>query len=210
MRKLLLCVLMITLPLAACAGAGRDNGPEEEALTIRGEYLSMTGCSGSAVITADYGQRVYRYTLSFTSGAEETVLTLTAPDTVAGLTARLPTGEGGLLEYDGAILETGPLDSEGLSPVSALPAILEAIRGGYLETCTREDWGNRSVLCLYIRDPELEPGEGRTCSLWLDRETHAPVRGEISRDGFCVIQCDISDFQFSSPSPPEAAEGESS
>lgn len=194
MRKLVLCVLMMTLLLAACGGAGKDNGLEQEALTIRGEFLSMSGCSGSAAITADYGQRVYRWELSFSVTSEETVLTLTAPETAAGLTARLPAGRDGVLEYDGAILETGPLDEDGLTPVSAIPAILSDLQKGYLDSCVEEDWEGRSVLRLFIRDPELEPGRGRELSLWMDRETHAPLRAELSRDGFCFIQCEFSDF----------------
>ena len=55
---------------------------------------------------------------------EEALLTLTAPETVAGLTARIEEDEG-WLEYDGAILETGELAPGGLTPMGAIPALLE-------------------------------------------------------------------------------------
>lgn len=87
MRKLLLCVPMITLLLAGCGGKTQGSEAEQLALLVRGEYLEMTACSLDASITADYGQRVYQYELSAAVGEEETVLTLTAPEAVAGVTA---------------------------------------------------------------------------------------------------------------------------
>ena len=123
-RSLLICVLMMTLSLSACGGGGGGSEAEELALTIRGEYLAMTSCAAQAVVTADYGQRVYRYELSAAVNGEEALLTLTAPETVAGLTARIEEDEG-WLEYDGAILETGELAPGGLTPMGAIPALLE-------------------------------------------------------------------------------------
>ena len=192
MRKKLCCVLMMTLLLTGC-GRGGENKAEEMALQARGEYLVMTHCSGSAKITADYGQRVYRYELEFTASGKETVLTLTAPETVAGITARL-SGKETLLEYDRAVLETGALDESGLTPVSAIPVILTTIRDGYLDTCTLEQDGEEERLRLLIRDPEEEPGKGMETTLWFDAATRQLCRAEISRDGFCVIQCDFSSF----------------
>ena len=123
-RSLLICVLMMTLSLSACGGGGGGSEAEELALTIRGEYLAMTSCAAQAVVTADYGQRVYRYELSAAVNGEDALLTLTAPETVAGLTARIEEDEG-WLEYDGAILETGELAPGGLTPMGAIPALLE-------------------------------------------------------------------------------------
>ena len=127
MRKCLVCVLMIIL-LTGC-GAAEGSEAEELALTIRGEYLAIDSCAVQAAITADYGQRVYQYEMAAAVNGDETVLTLSAPETVAGLTARI-TGEDGLLEFDGVAVETGPLDGQGLTPVSALPALLEAAAPG--------------------------------------------------------------------------------
>ena len=123
-RSLLICVLMMTLSLSACGGGGGGSEAEELALTIRGEYLAMTSCAAQAVVTADYGQRVYRYELSAAVNGEEALFTLTAPETVADLTARIEEDEG-WLEYDGAILETGELAPGGLTPMGAIPALLE-------------------------------------------------------------------------------------
>ena len=195
MRKLLFCVLMMSLLLTACGGE-EENRAEELALTVRGEYLAAQSCAGTAALTADYGQRICRYEVEFASDEEETVLTLTAPETVAGITARLLAKEGSLLEYDGAILETGELDGEGLTPVSAIPAILERVREGFLDSCVlEEEEGQPARLRLCIRDPEQELGHGVETTLWFDPDSRKLLRGEISRDGFCVIQCEFTSFE---------------
>lgn len=190
MRKLLLCVLMTTLLLTGCGKAGVSEA-EELALTIRGEYLAMDGCAARAAITADYGQRVYRYEMAVAVSGEETVLTLSAPETVAGLSARLD-GEESLLEFDGVSVETGPLDGNGLTPVSAVPALLEAAKSGYITACALEEDG--TVLRVDCGDPAGSPGTGTETALWFDAATHALTRGEISSDGFRVILCEFSDF----------------
>lgn len=190
MRRLLLCVPMMILLLAGCGPAETSEG-EELALQIRGEYLEETPWTATAAITADYGQRVYQYELAAAWDGAETTLTLTAPETVAGMTARAAGGES-FLEYDGTVLETGPLNGDGLTPVSAIPVLLETVRSGYITGITHdEEAGTLRVDC---GDPEEKPGTGTEVSLWFDVDSHALVRGEISLDGFRVIQCEFTDF----------------
>lgn len=193
MRKLLCCVLMMTLLLTACGG-GAGSEAEELAVQIRGACLSAQTCSGTAQVTADYGQRICRYTMEFTADEQETALTLTAPETVAGITARLSGEKGSLLEYDGAVLETGPLNEDGLTPVSAIPALLGAARTGYLDVCALEETQQGRLLHLTIRDPQIQAGTGVETQLWFDADSMQLRRGEISQDGFCVIQCEFSTF----------------
>ena len=116
MRKRTVCALMMTLCLlAACGGeAGTGNNTDELALDIRADYLSMSGCTARMDVTADYGERVYTYTLDLSYQKDgDTTLAVVAPEEVAGVTARL-SGEETFLEFDGVSLETGPLDDTGL------------------------------------------------------------------------------------------------
>lgn len=189
MRKLLLCALMMTL-LTGCS-KGLVSEAEELALAIRGEYLAMDSCAVRASVTADYGQRVYRYEMAAAVNKDETILTLSAPETVAGLTARI-TGEDSRLEFDGVSVETGPLDGDGLTPVSALPALLEAARGGYIVACALEEDGK--LLRVDCGDPVASPGSGTEIAVWFDADTHALVKGEVSVDGFRAILCEFLEF----------------
>ena len=190
MHRLWLCVPMIALLLAGC-GRLEVSEAEQLALEIRGEYLELERCSASLEITADYGQRVYQFEMDAQVQGEDAVLTLTAPETVAGLTARW-VGEAGTLEYDGVAVETGSLDPEGLDPVSAFPVLLEAARSGYMAACALEEDG--AVLRVDCGDPAGTPGQGTETTLWFDGETGALLRGEIRVDGFRVIGCTCTAF----------------
>ena len=186
-------MILTLLLLPSCGGMEEGNQAEELALAIRGEYLALEGLSARAEITADYGQRVYDFVLDASVSGEETVLTLVEPEWAAGLTARLQ-GENGTLEYDGLMVETGSMDQGGLSPVSALPQLLEAARSGYMARCALEEGEDGPTLRVDCADPDQEPGTGREASLWFDPETHALERGEVLVDGFRVIQCTLTEF----------------
>lgn len=190
-----ICVPMMALLLLAGCGGGGGVGDrvEEQALAIRGEYLEMTGCAATCLVTADYGQRVYEFTYALVTQEEETTLALTAPQELAGATVRL-SGKEGRLEYDGTMVETGTLDDGGLTPVSAVPALLEAAKSGFMDVCTREDVGVGQALRVECRDPEQSPGTGREIVLWFQADTGALLRGEIHSDGRRVIDCLFTDF----------------
>ena len=93
-------------------------------------------------------------------------------------------------------VETGALDDAGLSPVGAVPVLLDYVQSGYIASCGMEQETNREVLRVDCRDPEGQPGTGRECALWFDPDTHALLRGELSQDGYTVIRCVFSDFQL--------------
>ena len=76
MRKVLslFALMILLLPLNGCFGAEGQRALDT-ALTIRGEYLSMPDFSSQVQLRADYGQRVYDYTLDLSVSGDEIVLT---------------------------------------------------------------------------------------------------------------------------------------
>lgn len=196
MRKRL-CALMMILPLLAGCGRGEQSGAssaEEAALSIRTEYLAMTACSATVELTADYGQRVYEYTLSLSwEKGGETVLTVLAPENIAGVTARFD-GKTGYLEFDGVRLETGTLPGNGLSPMETIPELLDCICCGYIAQCDFEQTDQTQQLWFLCRDPDCSPGTGVETALWFDGESHALTRAEVYSDGYTVLQCVVTEF----------------
>jgi hypothetical protein len=183
---------MILILLAGCSGGSSKTAQAEElALTIREEYAARTAWSAKANLTADYGQRVYTFALTAQGDENETALTLTAPETVAGMTAHLK-DSGGVLEYDGVWVETGTLDGGGLTPAEALPELIKTARSGYFRSACWD--GDETLLRVDCGDPEGQTGKGREITLWFDRETHALTGGEISWDGARVVSCEILEF----------------
>ena len=84
------------------------------------------------------------------------------------------------------------MDEDGLTPVSAVPALLEAARSGYITACALEEDG--TLLRVDCGSPEGAPGSGTETALWFDASTHALVRGEVSVDGFRVVLCEVTQF----------------
>jgi len=61
LKKLLALVLMITLTLLC--GCSAKGGAEDKAIEIRSKYLESAELSLRAEMTADYGDRVYDYSV---------------------------------------------------------------------------------------------------------------------------------------------------
>lgn len=192
MRRILSCVLMMTLLLCGCKAGGGET-PEEAALALRDAYLGLAGWNGEADITASVGDKVFDFTLNVQWRREgETVLAITAPELLAGVTARIAKGET-VLEYDGAGLSLGLLDGKGLTAVSAVPWIMEQIDKGYMAKCAWAGEGG-GQLQITFRDPEAKPGEGTEYQLTFDRESQALLSAEVSVDGTSVLTAGFRNF----------------
>ena len=91
------------------------------------------------------------------------------------------------LEYEGLILDAGEV-AEGLSPVTALPQLCEAIRTAYVELAWTE--GGETVVSLV---PEDETG----ITVRLD-EAGRPVSAEFTsrESGRCLMTMRISEFSL--------------
>ena len=203
MRRLFACVLMMTL-LAACGPAGET--PEDAAFQIQRRYREMAGCSATVDLTAEYGDRVYDFTVDAVCRKDgETVLTVTAPELIAGITARLAEGET-VLEYDGAALSLGDLDGEGLTPVSAIPELFRQAASGNMAECSWAD-GEQTRLQALCRDPEAEENTGSEFLLVFDRDTQALLSAELSRDGVRVLTAQFSEFTFLEMTDDDTGDG---
>lgn len=194
MRIKLLCTQMILLLLLLAACSGKGSSPDAQALAFRTDYQAMGHWEGAMQVRADYGERVYDYTLSFTGDKEgETRLTIEKPDTLSGVTAVIAQGQT-QLEFEGDRLETGPLSEEGVTPVDALPALLRYVTEGYIAECSNETVDTRACLRLDFRDPEAVSGDGEEAVIWLDEKTGDLVQAELIQDGFTVLYCQFTAF----------------
>ena len=194
MRKTASALMMtLCLLLPGCGGQSMDE-VDQLTLDLRGAYLALAGVTAQLEVEADYGRRVYDYAMELNWRREgETTVTVTAPETVAGITARIAAGET-FMEYEGVSLETSPMDESGLSPLGAGPALLRAAAEGFIAESGFDALGETECLRLLCRDPEGAPGEGTEYALWFDPVTWDLLRGEISVDGRRVISCGITSF----------------
>ena len=75
--------------------------------------------------------------------------------------------------------------------MSAIPAMLDQLREGYLMAWSTEENETLRITC---GAPDSTPDRGTVFDLWLDSESHGLLRGEISVDGRRCIQCIFTDF----------------
>ena len=195
MKKLCLTLtLCLCLLMSGCGGREFAKAREDLAARLDGaECLSFT-----ANIRAEYEHKTARFTLSYYEDAQGGKVTVLAPQLIAGVTARIEPGSTSL-EYDGVCLGTGELDDFGLSPMSALPMLVQTLREGGMNTGWSE--GGFTVL-------ELQSCDELVCTVWFDGETMTPRQAELASDGRVKVFVEISDWQegFSPAAPEETSE----
>ena len=186
------CVPRMALCLlpTACGGAGED-GTE----ALREPYREMAGCTMEAEVACGQAGLEWEAALrcDYVPGGESTVEVL-APETIAGVRARV-SGEDLALDFAGEVLNAGRLSGEAVSPSACLPALMDALRDGWLLEENEEDWNGTP--CLRLCLDQTGPGGGKLLStLWLRQEDGTPLRGEIAVDGAQILTAEFTSFSF--------------
>jgi len=182
MKRILIlffCVIM----LSGCTNA---NYPER-ALTFRQKLLSANGCSFDAVITADYADVIYTFTLRCTSDKSGDVLfVVTQPDSISGIKGIITEQDGKLTFDDKALMFSKIADGQ-ITPVSAPWVLIHTLRSGYIRSYT--DNGSGAMLVIddsYEEDPlQLD--------IWLDGGD-IPTDAEILWRGRRIVSLRIENF----------------
>ena len=175
----------LCLSLCACGGkAGTDNFTEE----IKTEYSAAKSVTMIAEVTADYGKRVYQYKLRCICKDGEAELEVMEPEGIKGIKAHVSNGKTGL-EYEGVTLDTGELFGDGFSPIDALPMMVEAWKGGFVEETWKDKVNGTQTVAVRYDLSEKEGEKPVKHTAWFDTESRLPVKAEILYDGYRVISC---------------------
>ena len=195
MRKFIVSVPMICLMLL-CACSARQGKLESEFESFRRQLLDAAEVNAEADLTVTAGSTEARYVLDVTWDGSETVMEIREPELIAGVKAIARWGEGSIA-YEGVMLGAGPIDGAGHTPVSAVPAILDAMAGGYTELLWQE--GDRLAARLYVE-------EDVRCTVWIEPESLTPLAAELSEDGTVFLTCAFPRWQATAG--PSAGETE--
>ena len=191
MRKAMLFALMLTLLLTACGGE-EERDPASE---LQAAYAGLAAATLEADITCHYDDETRTYTMlcDYTPGSS--TVTVLAPEDLAGISATV--AEGALtLSYEDVSLDAGSYSAAAISPVAALPKLMEAAAAGYVSQQSVEELEERSCLRLSC---DLDGEEGDLYTTWFDQETLLPLYSEISVDGVVVYQVAWSRFEVREP-----------
>ena len=198
MRKALLFAPMLMLLLTACGG-----GAEKDlAADLQSQYAALASAVMEADITCHYDDEVREYTLLCDYTPESSTVTVLAPEDLSGISATV-TGGTLKLNYDDISLDAGSYSAAAISPVAALPKLMEAAASGYITERGEEEVGERKCLRLAC---DLSGGEGTQYATWFDEETLLPLRSEISAGGKVVFEVAWKRFEVTARKAPEAGE----
>lgn len=182
MKRALVSLLLAGVVLLTGCGSGAEERrftDFSERLSV-GEVLSFT-----AELRAEYADRTLMFTLAYERDPDGQTVRVLKPERIAGIRAHLVPGSE-TLEYEGLILETGPLDPYGLTPMNALPKLVELLSTGHLDSLWKE---SGSLVCRLILDDHL------SASVWFDPQSMTPTYSELQSDDTVHVFCTIHDWR---------------
>lgn len=186
MRKVLFFAPMLMLLLTACGG--EEPNPIAE---LQQQYAAVESATMEAEIICHYDDEVREYTLLCAYTPEKSTVTVLAPENLSGISAAV---ENGMLtlSYDDLSLDAGTYSAAAISPVVALPKLMEAAAWGYPAEQSEETVGERSCIRMGC---DLSDEPGTLYTTWFDKESLLPLRSEITSDGVLVFEIAWSRFE---------------
>lgn len=178
MRKHTVAALLIlSLLLAGCAAGGDEADVE----AIRAQ-LDGTAVTCEAEVTAFFEDETETFTLSCAETDEGPIVTVLEPELISGVTARV-TAEGEL-RFDGLVL---PLcGQDGVSALSALPALIDHLRGAHLDLAWRE---GDALAAQLISDDDT------ALRVWFSPEG-VPAAAEMLVRGETAVRCTVTKWNM--------------
>ena len=179
-------VLFLLLFLSGCAGTASEL---ERGMALRSRLLQAEQVSFTVDIAADYGDAIQLFSMDCCSDSEGNLtFTLTAPETIAGITGSISDGEG-KLTFDETALHFELLTDDQLNPASSPWILMKTLRSGYLTSAGMEE----DLLRLTIDDSYEE--DALQLDIWLG-EGDLPQRAEICYDGRTILTLTVKAFQI--------------
>ncbi len=173
MAALLLCCILL-------AGCGKETGEMERGMKLRSSLLQGSEVSFDMDVSADYGDTVQLFSMACKADRDGNItFTVTAPETISGITGTI-TGGKGQLTFDETALHFGLITDDQLSPVSAPWVLMKTLRSGYLKSAGMEE----DMLRLTIDDSYED--DALQLDIWLD-EQDLPLRAEVLYDGRGIL-----------------------
>ncbi len=184
--KRIFAVLLAIVMLSGCKGADRGLN---RVIALREKILASSGCLFDAVITADYGDKVYTFNMACQTNEQgDLTFTVTDPQTISGITGTV-TQQGGHLTFDDQALAFQMLADGQVTPVSAPWLLIRTLRSGYISACGTDGDNLRVAIDDSYREDALH------LDIWIDSQD-LPIRGEILWQGQRVVSLEVRNFSY--------------
>ena len=183
------CCAVVIFVLFLFSGCDFGNSEMNRALSLREQILKCKGCTFDAVITADYDDKFYTFSMHCQADASGAItFQVSDPESISGVSGTI-SEEGGQLSFLDTVLAFELLADGQLSPVSAPWIFLHTLRSGYLNASGEDGTGLRILI------DDSYAGETLLVSVWTD-ENDFPIRSEITWKGRRILTVDVRDFVY--------------
>lgn len=176
-------VLLLGILLCGCSGEDLM----DRTLAFRDRLLSASECSFSAVVTADYSDKLYSFAMDCTVDSDGNLFfQVVEPETICGISGQI-SSDGGKLTFEDTLLQFDLLADGQLSPVSAPWVFLKSLRSGYVASAGEEN----GLMRIDLHD-SYEDGAMRV-DVWMN-DSDQPIRCEILYEGKRILSIVVKDF----------------
>lgn len=185
MRRILIWMLFFVL--LGCSGCNGTGGYLDQALALRESVLSGNGISFDVCVIADYGEKLYSFSLKCTADTDgNTAFTVTEPDTISGISG-VVSESGGKITFDDKILVFELLADGQITPVSAPWLLVHTLRSGYISGCGSDGEG------IHIQFDDSYEDDSLRLDLWTG-DNGQPKHAEILWQSRRIVSMKIENF----------------
>ena len=183
MRARLAAVLCVIFLLSGCSNGG---SALDRAIALRNKILNGDGCSFQATVTADYGEKIYVFSLNCEADKNgDLSFTVASPATIKGISGKI-SGTGGSISFDDVVLAFPTIADGQITPVTAPWLFVKTLRGGYLKDCSLNDDG----FSIAIDDSYSE----EAFQLNINTKGDTPISAEIFWKGRRILTLSVENF----------------
>ena len=175
--------------LALCLIGCSSQKQVHSALVLRDKLLHCESCSFTVDITADYGDKIYTFTMSCQADSVGNVrFSVVSPETIRDITGKLSV-EGGALTFDDQMLAFPMLADGQITPVSAPWILIKTLRSGYIR-CSGADGEYEKTQI----DDSYE-ANALQLDIWFS-DQQIPIRADILYEGRRFLSMEIKLFRI--------------
>ena len=183
MKKLLVLLLpVMCLLLSACG----SNKAQESYESFAEKLRASENLSFNASLRSEYDDKTVEFAVRYIADSEGCSVTVIKPELISGISAHVAKGES-RLRFDDVILDTGELTDFGLTPMSALPMLMDGIREGFTDSVWEED----GEIVAHI-----EAADELSLQLRLDKYSLTPLSAELISGEKVKVFVNITDWNI--------------
>lgn len=184
MKRIWAAVLL----LAMLTGCKSSQGHMDRVMELR-QKITVAGCEFDAMISADYGQEVYSFSMHCTVDSQGAMtFCVTQPETISGITGTISQGKG-MLTFDGLGLAFQTMADGLVTPVTGPWLLTKALRGGYIHSCGMDE----NYLRVSMEDSYQE--DSLRLDVWLTEED-TPVQADIYWKDTRILVLEVANFRL--------------